>query len=168
MAKKCPFLSTYLDCYAGGSATAECYHEHFHNNCEHKQKHGENLKDHLSEDIHNFISSLQTRRTTHRQDKDVLEELFIDNKMPPTSYTDAEERVHSFFSSLQSRGINKEKMKTTHYKANEGIKAFLIRNFTQIPENSIKSFMQKLEARKLSRKIPEAARRESLGLSINT
>ncbi|MFH0832334.1 MAG: hypothetical protein V1900_01265 [Candidatus Aenigmatarchaeota archaeon] len=36
--KKCPYLSTRLECFAGGFGTLHCMTDH-HENCEHKARH---------------------------------------------------------------------------------------------------------------------------------
>lgn len=36
MHKKCPYLSTRLECFAGSFGTARCFDHNFHSNCEFK------------------------------------------------------------------------------------------------------------------------------------
>ncbi|HLC76737.1 MAG TPA: hypothetical protein VJH04_00880 [archaeon] len=36
MHKKCPYLSTHLECFAGSFGTIKCLHHDFHSTCEFK------------------------------------------------------------------------------------------------------------------------------------
>ncbi|HLC68005.1 MAG TPA: hypothetical protein VJI12_03940 [archaeon] len=42
--KKCPYLSTRLECYAGGSGHANCMNPTFHNMCKHRKAAGKRVK----------------------------------------------------------------------------------------------------------------------------
>jgi hypothetical protein len=42
--KKCPYLSTALECYAGHSGNVNCMHETFHSSCEHRLKADKKVK----------------------------------------------------------------------------------------------------------------------------
>jgi hypothetical protein len=36
--ERCPHLSLHMDCHAGGSATADCFHPHFHKACPYRKR----------------------------------------------------------------------------------------------------------------------------------
>ena len=42
--KKCHYLSTRLECYAGGTGSVQCMHKEFHNMCEHRKAAAKRVK----------------------------------------------------------------------------------------------------------------------------
>ena|SRR3989338_1286908 len=70
-AKKCPFLSPYLECNVGGFGSLACHEPAFHDRCEHKKPHAHRLAE--NEEYINLHSFFERARHPAEIDMSLLD-----------------------------------------------------------------------------------------------
>ena len=130
---KCPFLSTYLECYAGGFGKASCLEDEYHCSCKFKHERLQPKKPvessgnsivqeaQIMPDISSFLSSMPMRKIavqpffTHSYTYQPLAELFVVDERNRSALSalfiqkrDPASAVSEFLSSIAPRSVNQK------------------------------------------------------------